>query len=210
MTEDMDIKAFEKKVFKVSSEDGLLDIYLGVLFIGMGFFGVFYETFPLPWNIIFLYSIVIGIAFPLFFFGKKYIAAPRTGIVKLSIRRSPSKKRLLIFLIINVILTFTVFIFTLLGLFQIQLEPYITMLLIGLLFLTLPFSILAFFMKTPRYYIIAIVMGLSLMLAEYSREFVDSPFHFAVAFSIAGSFVLVMGIVVLIRFLHRYPLSKEE
>jgi hypothetical protein len=202
MTEDIDIKSFEKKIFKVSSEDGLLDIYLGVLFIGM--------AFPLPWTIILLYSIVIGIAFPLFYFGKKYVAVPRTGIVKLSIRRSPTKKRLMIFLIINVIITFIVFIFTLLGMFQIQLNPYLAMLLIGLLFLTLPFSILAFFMKTPRYYLVAIVMGASLLLAEYLREIVGGPFHFAIAFSICGSVVLIMGVIVLIRFLRRYPLSKEE
>ena len=210
MGENIDLKTVEKKIFKTSGEDGLLDIYLAILFIGMGFFGVFWEFFPLPWNIIILYSIILGIAFPFFYFAKKYITAPRTGIVKLSVKTSPTKKRLLLFLIINVIITFIMFIFTLIKPFGIQTDPIVTMLVIGLLFITLPISGLAYFLKTPRIYLTAIVMGLSLLVSEIIHPFIGSPFHFAIAFSISGTIVLIMGVVVLIRFLRKYPLPNEE
>ncbi len=210
MEENIDLKTVEKKIFKTSGEDGILDIYLAILFIGMGFFGVFWELIPLPWNIVLLYSIIISIAFPFYYFAKKYIAAPRTGIAKISVKTSPTSKRLLLFLLINVIITFIIFIFTLIRPFGIQTDPILTMLVIGLLFLTLPMSGLAYFLKTPRLYITAIVMGLSLLVSELIHPFIDSPFHFAIAFSISGSIILIMGVVVLIRFFRKYPLPKEE
>lgn len=210
MGEYIDLKTVEKKTFKTSGEDGILDIYLAILFIGMGFFGVFWELIPLPWNIVLLYSIILSIAFPFYYFAKKYIATPRTGIAKISVKTSPTKKRLLLFLIINVIITFIMFIFTLIRPFGIQTDPILTMLVIGLLFLTLPMSGLAYFLKTPRFYITAIVMGLSLLASEIIHPFIGSPFHFTIAFSISGSIILIMGVVVLIRFLRKYPLPKEE
>ncbi|MBA7503240.1 hypothetical protein ES706_01848 [subsurface metagenome] len=211
MAENVDLKALDKKIFKTTNEDGLMDIYLGILFMSMGIQALFRDIVPGVMGYLGIYLIIIGFAFTFFIIGKKKITAPRMGIVKISVKTSPIKKKLVLFLGINVAVSFIIFILTFLGLFQfVQIDPIIFTLSIGLGIITLPISLLAYFSKTPRWYIIAIVLGLGFFLSEIFYPVVGSPLDSFIAFSITGGSIIVMGLVVLSRFIKKYPLKNYE
>lgn len=211
MAENVDLKALDKKIFKTTNEDGIMDIYLGILFMSMGIQALFRDILPGVMGYLGIYLILIAFAFTFFIIGKKKITTPRMGIVKLSVKTSPTKKKLVITLSINVAVTFIFFILTFLGLFQfVQIDPIIFMLSAGLGFITLPISLLAYFTKTPRWYIIGIVIGLGFFLSEIFYPMVGNPLASFIAFSITGGSVIVMGLVVLFRFIKKYPLKNSE
>jgi len=211
MAENVDLKALDKKIFKTTNEDGIMDIYFGMLFMSMGIQALFRDILPGVMGYLGIYLILIAFAFTFFIIGKKKITAPRMGIVKLRVKMSPTKKKLVITLSINIVVSFIFFILTFLGLFQvIQIDPIIFTLTIGLGIIALPISLLAYFAKTPRWYIIAIVVGLSLFLSEILYPVFGSPLDSFIAFSITGGSIIVMGLVVLSRFIKKYPLKNSE
>ncbi|NVM44534.1 MAG: hypothetical protein HWN79_06435, partial [Candidatus Lokiarchaeota archaeon] len=153
MAEHIDIKAMEKKAWISTLQDGLWDIYFGLLIMGMGFswLGGF---FGLPETVDVLVTIFgwdTGVIL-VFFLGKKFITQPRMGFVKFGQIRKKRNKLLGLFIGLMVVFTLITFIFTLIGMFQLQLPGFMVMLLIGLLFITLPFSIIAYFLQLKRLY----------------------------------------------------------
>lgn len=211
MAENVDLKALDKKIFKTTNEDGLLDIYFGIFFMSMGIQVLFRDILPGVMGYLGIYLILIAFAFTFFIIGKKKITIPRMGIVKISVKTSPTKKKLVITLGINVVVSFIFFILTFLGLFQlVQIDPIIFTLSIGLGIIALPISLLAYYAKTPRWYIIAIVGGLSFFLSEILYPIVGNPLDSFIAFGITGGSIIVMGLVVLSRFIKKYPLKNSE
>ena len=141
--------------------------------------------------------------------GKIYISRPRIGFVKFGKIRKRRNKLLAVFLSINVGLTVIIFIFTLLGMFQLSLPGYMVMLVIGLLFITTPFSFIAYFIQLKRVYLYALLGGFGLFFSELLTPILDSPFNDLLIFVSFGGMILVFGIIILIRFLIKYQLDKE-
>jgi len=183
MTEHIDIKAMEKKAWISTFQDGLWDIYFGLLIMGMGFswLGGF---FGLPETLNVLVTVMgwdIGVLL-VFFLGKKYITRPRMGLVKFGQIRKKRNKLLGLFIGLMVVFTLITFIFTLLGMFQLQLPGFMVMLLIGLLFITLPFSIIAYFLQLKRLYLYAILGGFGLFISELLVPIIGAPYHDIITF----------------------------
>ena len=210
MAEHIDINEIEKKAWISTFQDGLWDIYFGLLIMGIGFswLGGF---FGLPETLDVLVTLIgwdIGVLL-IFFLGKKYITRPRIGFVKFGKIRKKRNKYLALFIGFMVAFTLTTFIFTLLGMFQLQIPGFMVMLLIGLLFITLPFSIIAYFLQLKRLYLYALLGGFGLFISELLRPILGAPYHDIIPFGGTGLVITITGIVILFKFLHKYSLKED-
>ena len=211
MTESIDIKKMEKMAWKSTFQDGLWDIYFGLIIMAMGFpwLGGFFGLPETVGMLVTIFSWDIG-AMIILFIGKKYITRPRMGFVKFGQIRKKRNKNLSLFLGLMVAFTVTTFIFTLLGIFQLKMPGFLVMLLIGLLFITLPFSLIAYFLQLKRLYIYALLGGFGLFISELLEPIIGAPFHDVVTFGGIGLVVTLTGLTLFLKFLHKYPLKKEE
>lgn len=145
------------------------------------------------------------------FLGKKYITQPRMGFVKFGPRRKKKKKKLAIFLGLNVALTIITLIFTMLEFLQQLIIPgFVLMLAIGLIFITVPFSTIAYFLQLNRLYLYALLGGFGLFFSEILFPITGSPINDFIIFGGIGLIITVTGLTIFIRFLRNYPLKKDE
>jgi hypothetical protein len=158
-------------------------------------------------TLLFSWDIGAGLVFIL---GKRYISKPRIGFAKFGQIRKKRNKLLAVCLGINVGLTVIMFIFTLLGMFQLSLPGYMVMLVIGLLFLTTPFSFLAYFIQLKRIYLYALLGGFGLFFSELIDPILGAPLNDVLVFVPFGGMISIFGIIILIYFLKKYPLTKKE
>jgi len=211
MSETIDLKSLEKKAWRSTFQDGLWDIYFGLIIMGLGLapLGRFLGL-PETIGVLMLVFSWDMAAMLIMFLGKRFITKPRIGYVKFGKIRKKRNKLLAVFLGINVGLTVIIFIFTLLGMFQLSLPGYMVMLVIGLLFITTPFSFIAYFIQLKRVYLYALLGGFGLFFSELLDPILDAPFDDILVFVPFGGMILVFGIIILIHFLSKYQLAKKE
>ncbi len=215
MSESVDLKVLEKKAWRSTFQDGIWDIYFGLLFLGFGF-STLANLMDLPENQIFdLGTIIIllpwNIATVLFLcLGKKFLTIPRLGFVKFGNKRKKTRKLLLIFLIINVVFALFLLILSFIGLSGwFQLNPLLDPLIIGLLIITFPLSILGFFLDFYRLIFYSILAGLGFFLSEIFYPITGSPFDIFLSFFLIGFTIVIIGLIYLIKFLQEYPRTKD-
>lgn len=211
MNDKRDLKELERKVWISTFQDGFWDIYFGLIIMGLGL-APLGRFLALP-EIIGVLMIVLScdlLAGLVLMLGKIYISTPRIGYVKFGQDRKKRNKLLAVFLGINVGLTVITFIFTLIGMFQLQLPGYMVMLVIGLLFITTPFSFIAYFIQLKRVYLYALLGGLGLFFSEILNPILNSPFNDLLVFVPLGGLILIFGIIILNNFLSKYQLVKKE
>ena len=211
MSEDIDLKNLEEKAWRSTFEDGIFEIYFGILHLNITIGVIIDELLPTLYRLIVMFSIVgLGLAF--FLIGKKFISEPRLGKVKFGRTRIIRKVKTIAVLSVNFLALLIIF---LIGVFnpQFRLEfpEYLFDLIVGLLFFTLPLCFIAYFLQFKRLYIIALLLGLGFTIDELFTLFpIPEIFGSILAFGIISISILCMGVVVFIRFLRKYPLPKEE
>lgn len=211
MSDNIDLEALEKKTWRTTLVDGIFEIYLGILHLSLTLGIVLNEVVPAPYDSIFSYSIIfIGLIF--FLIAKKYISQPRLGKVKFGRARIVRKLKTIIILTINFLIVLIIYLVGALNpQFRLILPPYLYGLIIGLLFVTLPLSFVAYFLQFTRLYIIALLFGIGFFLDElFALLLIPEPFDSLLAFGMISIAIISIGIVVFIRFLQKYPLPKEE
>ena len=154
---------------------------------------------------------MIGFGLAFFILSKKYLIKPRIGIVKFGRKRKVRKLRTMVVLSVNVVLLLILFLFNQSnneGIFNI---PYnVVFLLEGLLFLTLPLCLVAYFIQFTRLYVYALLLGSAPFLADISSLIVPIPFNFLFSYLLLGGIIMIVGITYLIRFIRKYQLPKGE
>ena len=169
-----------------------------------------YDVLPVPLNIL-LGPVMIGFGLAFFILSKKYLIKPRIGIVKFGRKRKVRKLRTMVVLSVNIVLLLILFLFNQSnneGIFNL---PYnIEFLLEGLLFLTIPLCLVAYFIQFTRLYVYALLLGSAPFLADISSLFIPIPFNFLFSYLLLGGTIIIIGTIYLIRFLKKYPLPKEE
>jgi len=210
MSEKIDLEQLEKKSWRSTFQDGLWDIYLGLIFMGFGIYtiGPLFGSFSAV-NAIIIIAIWDFSAFFFFFIGKKKITQPRIGFVKFGKKRKRKKIKLSIFLMFMVGVN-VIFLFLPLSGFELNLNPLIFLLIVGLGFFTLPLCVVAYFLEFDRLYLMAIMGGLGLFVSELIRPVVGNPLHMLLTYCPIGGIIVVWGGIVLVRFIKKYPLPKSE
>ncbi len=212
MSEPPDLKSLEKKAYRSTFEDGLWDIFIGLLLMGfsLSWTRLLYEMLE-PINLTIVILIWNAIVVVIFILGKKFITVPRMGIVKFGPKREARKTHLRIYLGLNVLLGFIVFILTVMGMMNfLPLFGILTPLLIGLFSFTIPFSIVAYYLDFRRLYIYALVCGCAMFFAELLYPIFGTPMESILAFGLSGGIIVAIGLWFLIKFLRKYPKPEKE
>jgi hypothetical protein len=204
MNDAMDLKTLERTAWRSYHQDGLWDIYLGLIlwalaiFLGGGLDAVENDL----WRLL-AYTVLISGAFLIFWAGKRYITVPRLGQVKFG----PERKRRMLHLalilggftlvtVVLVILTATA------KSNNASLPPGLPVYLFAGLFVGTVIATIAWFNDYPRGYYIAVIYALCFGLGEYLNNFA--------IFWIGGLLVMVPGVYLFIRFLKEHPKPSVE
>lgn len=211
MSESIDLKALEKKAYRSIFNDGLWDLFIGLIILSLGLstlIGSFLNLSEL-WNII-VPSLLLNImAFLIFYLGKKFITIPRIGFVKFGPKRRSKQLNLKIFLFIVFIVNIILFILPFTGIINyIQIEPLFLILILGIGIFTIPFCVVAYFLDFTRLYYYAFFAGIGFFLTNLLSPIVGAPLDTILTFGIIGGVIVVIGLYYFIRFLKKYPLSK--
>lgn len=213
MSQSLDLKEIEKRAFRSTYQDGLWDIYYGLIVVFMAVFIYRPETGYSPMNII-LSTCGFAVAYILLYLAKKHITAPRIGTYKFGeIRRNKLRTMAIIlgvFILIQVLLVLT----TSLGWMNPDAASLINsflggrsnslfmVALIGSLMVGSGMIVMVFFQDFSRGYYIAILMAATVFLMIFHNK----PW---VAIVI-GLVIIIPGVFLLLRFITKYPIVKEE
>ena len=209
MAEELDLKRIERKAYTSTFQDGLLDMDFGVLLLGGGVNMYLGSIIDSPWiALLFIIYAIIGLS--VYLLGKKYITIPRLGVVKFGPKRRANLKKLVLITILSVIATIVVLIITISDAIQIVwFEGMGGIIIMALLIITLPLSLIAYFLDYPRLYLIAVLFGLSWPFSDLLIPYVGKGLSGLLAYGLIGSSVLIMGLVYLFVFIRKYPPLKE-
>ena len=207
MTKKINLKEMEKKAWKSCFQDGLWDIFLGLILIGFGIAPFIEEITGVTYLI--SYIILLFLGYILFYSGKKYITIPRIGNVKFGPKRKSKKIKVVIILAISVIFGLAA-----ISLTQTNLIPYnIDISIWGIIFAInalIVFSLMAYYLDFPRLYIYSIFFAASIFIVETSSSHVGSTYDTVIGFGMFGVVVVLVGLLHLTRFVRRYPLQRED
>jgi len=197
MSEKTVMKDINRRIFLFYTEDGLIDLAIGLVLFGFG--GLLFLDMP-------GYIGVLGLlAVGLWYLGKRRITMPRIGTIRL---RQAEKEKLAGFFITMILLGSGVLatLLTRTG----GLKSGTLPLLMFALVLALGISALGFILKAHRLYIYAILVFSALSGGNVLNRAVGSTDLFILFVMVAGLIILAAGSVVLSRFLRKYPKVTEE
>jgi hypothetical protein len=183
----IDLNKLERKAWQSHFDDGLWEIMFGVMVVGMAL-RIFTDS---VWS----YLLVPGAAV-IWLVGRKYITTPRIGLVKF---RSPRVKRQTIAVMGTAAAAVIMLFFLLLVRPALDLSQTGTGLVLAFLVILI-LSFIAYFIDFPRLYMYGVLLGMSMGLNEAFGDRIGS-----VAFLVTGCISLLIGLVLLFRFVQRHP-----
>ncbi len=213
MSQEIDLKQIERKAFRSTYQDGLWDIYIGLVVIFMAIYMYRPEGGYSAWNII-IFLAGYGVVSLIFWAGKKFITLPRMGQVKFGPIRKQRGLHLAIALGVIVLINIGLVILTALGWANPEqaasLNTFlldrgwmdIAVALIGSMLVGVSMILMAFFNDFPRGYYIAIMASLAVFLMIWLNQPI-----FPI---LLGLMIVLPGVVLFIRFLSKYPLPQQE
>ncbi len=210
------LRQLENKSWRANQQDGLFDLCLAVLFLGlaMGSLAEFLHG-PEIINLVVLMVIQLGGVLALCL-GRRKITAPRIGRVKFAAPRRRRNRTTIIVLGACVAITVLIVVLTAIagrvgGLFAGPVSRY-TVSAIASLLVFIPLAAIAYFQEFPRILLHAALF----VAAEFGGTVLEGaqrvPAPRAIAFGAATTISAAVGIVILVRFM-RVPIvqvDKEE
>jgi len=212
MSQDLDLKALERKAFRSTYQDGLWDINLGLIVIGMAIFVFRPEEGYSALNLLGL-MVACLVANLIFWAGKKFITMPRMGQVHFGEIRKQKSRTLAIIMAVFILVQGGIVLLTALSWKYPELGAKIISVLnagnmerlmvatIGSLFVGPSFILIAYFKDFLRGYYIAILMALAVFLMILFNQ----PIYPL----ILGGLILAPGLVLFVQFLRQYPLPSQ-
>ena len=207
-----DLKEVERRAFRFTYQDGLLDMYFGAIVMAMAAFMYRPEDGYSPANII-LSTVVIAVAGVLFWLGKRFVTLPRMGQVRFGPARKRRGRTLAITLGLVVLVQAGIVALPVLGWLSPQAAAQdngflaahhlerLAVAAVGSLFVGPPIILIAYFGDFLRGYYIAVMMS----LAVFVMILLNRPVYALVI----GGLIVLPGLVLFVRFLKRYPLPPE-
>jgi hypothetical protein len=204
----MNTKSFlysvENKAYRSFYKDGLMDIFFGLLLIGVGL-NILRLHMGMDTSRIITTAVILLI--PGFILSRYFITRRRLGIANFGEKR---KKRKALALLVAVIIqlffglllwiSFTGRISQTLSQFQNFINPYTQFILIAIVF-----SLIGYLIDYNRFYLIGFAAGTGLFLSHAIENNTASVVVVCLSFGLAGVFLTLNGVILLIRFLHEYP-----
>jgi hypothetical protein len=195
-------------------EDGLWDILLGLTFLALSVYPVTREilgpTINLGLFLVLLAVLVIGLTLV-----RRSVSVPRIGVVR--VRRSPEKTALTVGLAVIVLATLGLVLATLLApgwipnlqlggvpywLDDLKVDIVVTLVVIGV------FSAMGYLFGVGRVYLYGVLIGLGNLASTALMRYAGFTFNLPLA--VASAIILGTGVVLLTRFVRRYPVIDAE
>lgn len=213
MSQNLDLKAIERKAFRSFHQDGLWDIYLGGLLLVLSLFFAIPESGEGELTYMGLALLGVAIVFAFFQLGKKYITAPRMGQVKFGPERQKRKMTLAWIMGAFVLVTLGLNLYTLYVWnasssahpVDLNLAPSMGRVVvssIAALIAGLSTIVISYFKEFTRGYYIALLIGCGF----FFTLLLDST----VPMIAAGALILLPGLVIFVNFLRQHPLPPRE
>ncbi|RJP49090.1 MAG: hypothetical protein C4583_13190 [Anaerolineaceae bacterium] len=213
MSQNLDLKAIERKAFRSFHQDGLWDIYMGGLLLVLSLFFAIPESGEGELTYMGLALLGVAIVFAFFQLGKKYITAPRMGQVKFGPERQKRKTTLAWIMGVFVLVTLGINLFSLyvwnatassqpIGL---NLAPSLeraAVASIAALIAGISTVVTSYFKEFTRGYYIALLMAFGFFFTLW----LDST----IPMIVAGALILLPGLAVFAIFLRQHPLPPRE
>ena len=187
MPQDIDLKKIRRNIYMSYFQDGLWDILLGLFLLGWGFT----VLFDLPWlpgaTFVAFFWLVIGL--------KQKFTYPRIGFSKPAEHRK-QRSRVVIAGAATLLLGIMVFLLVVTGGIPQFLRDYFE-LLFGMM-LAVVIGLIGYWWGIIRWYSYA---GLVFILAAFNQWL---GLSFELSFIIPGGVVFLYGLIIFVRFLHKY------
>jgi hypothetical protein len=196
MNESLDLKGLERKAFVSYQQDGLLDLFLGMLLLVWGL-----TMEPRLGGMGGVWFVVL---FPIFLLARRRITYPRLGYAQFTKERRNRRRLVALFTATALLGLMVAFLWSSQSFPGLRdwLHRYIVIFFGGLIAAVLLFK--AGISGIRRLYLYATVILISFAAAQWSSV------HFRYSFIISGAVILISGVVVLTRFLRRYPVRQRE
>lgn len=213
MTNQLNLKEIERKAFRSTYQDGLLDIYLGLVVMFMSVFMYRPSSGYSPQNIFMMLGAFV-VAFLLYWAGKKFITLPRMGQVRFGAIRKQKNTTLGLILGLVILVQVGIVGLTAAGrliptlgeqlaaFFGARNAEILLVAAVGSLFVGPSMLLMAYFTDYPHGYAIAILMSVAVFLMIYSNQPVFSI--------LIGGMIVVLGLISLVSFLRKYPLPDQD
>jgi hypothetical protein len=215
MSEITDLRQVQKRIYQMMNfEDGLWDMLLGTIFMFLAIYPITRELLGPEWNFVLFLGVLVLLAIGQLAL-RYFISVRRIGYVRP--RPSPKLRLLAIFTIIMVLLTFSLVLVTLLGpgseaapnaTVEISSERGYTVELIALLVLGGLFSAMGYFFGVSRLYFYGWLIGLANLASVYMTH--NAGWSFNIPLAAVAGMILLIGCVLLGRFLRKYPIRTQE
>jgi hypothetical protein len=211
MTEKLNLKELERKAWRSFFDDGLWDIYLGLLLALMGisaFMSVLELSEAMHMGIYIGLLIVVMLAF---WAAKRFITVPRIGRVKFGSERKKRRIKTSLVLFASVVFGFILFL-VLGGVARGDVSRALPWDVIvpaaWALNMLLVFGLMGYFLEFERLYFTGLVYAIVLPLDAILRKTTGLRIvPYMLLF--AGLLIVAVGIVYLTRFLRNYPVIQE-
>ena len=192
MSETNPLRAVERRAWTLNFQDGLWDIFLGLLFLGGGLRGLTDSLWC---------YLLVAAGVLVFLVGKPYVTLPRIGRIQFGPRRKARMNVVRVAVLAAFIGTTVIFVMVVtnqgirgdyLGWFFAVLVPAV-------------FLLMAYLMDFNRLYGYTVLIAVFMVITEvYGHPMSDW------AQTVAGLVPLIIGTVLLGRFLHKYPAGDRE
>jgi len=211
MSTKINLKELELKAWRSVFQDGLWDIFLGLLLLAMAIWALlsdvgFSESLGM--------AIFIGLevlAMLVLWAGKKIITVPRMGRVKFGPKRKAKLNWVRVVLLLSVLVGAGVFVagLAIRGNLSERLNAAFFFPAAWIVNVIVVFSLGAYFLDFNRLYLIGVMYALPVPFDILFRKVADIDLSF-IAFGVPAIVILIVGSVMLVRFLRDYPLLPEE
>ncbi len=208
----IDLKKLERKVWTSFYEDGIWDIYLGLLLSSIAI-GAFCTDVGISEK----YSIFghVGIlVFAILFlaFGKRFITLPRIGTVVFGPRGRARLTKAQILLAISCVSGLAAFLLIALTMGNAAARQPIMDYIVPLFWIVnmlLLFGLAAYFLNYSRLYIVGFLYAIAVPADKILRQVLHIDLS-VVAFGVPALIIICMGVVILTRFIRKYPNIEQE
>ncbi len=203
MNMQINLKDAERKAFRMKFQDGLWDVFLGIVVLQFAIVPIFTD---LGWGD-FLSSMAM---LPIYLVSwlvirklKSALITPRLGLVAYQQERLRKVNKITLMMVVTLVLGL---IFGLLLYIGGEFGEWFYPVLLGLVVLT-TFSAAAYFLDLPRLILYGGLAGLSPVIGQMLYKTINAAHHgFPITFGISGSLMIIVGLVLFVQFLNKYPL----
>ena len=213
MSNNNSLRAIQQKTMRMMNfEDGLWDLLLGFIFLALACYPLTRAALGPVLNLV-LFLVVLAVLVLVFFGIRRVISTPRLGHARP--RRNFKLRLLLIITVVMVALTLGLVVLTVLspagdtspanrvtGGPRSYLVEWIVVLVIGLIF-----SGLGYTTGVTRLYFYGWMLGLANLASVYMQN--EMGWTFMLPLAIAAGIIMITGVVLLARFIDRYPARAE-